>query len=103
MEGDEVFGKRKGQKTKIGKPSKTKEDVPQAERLMRLDFEMMLRGNVIDRPEGKVRQIGVTVDGSTKVVTSGDLINRETYKALIQVGAIQPNTAKGRPEEKPEG
>lgn len=98
-----MFGKRKGQETKTGKMPKTKEAAPRAEKLMRLEYEMMLRGNVIDRPEGKVRQIGVTVDGSTKVVTSGDLINRETYKALIQVGAIQPNTAKGTPEEKPEG
>ena len=98
-----MFGKRKGQETKTGKTSKTKNAAPRAEKLMRLEYEMMLRGNVIDRPEGKVRQIGVTVDGSTKVVTSGDLINRETYKALIQVGAIQPNTAKGTPEEKPTG
>ena len=97
-----MFGKRKGQKTKIGKPSKTKEDVPQAERLMRLDFEMMLRGNVIDRPEGKVRQIGVTVDGSTKVVTSGDLIDRETYEALIRAGAVQPKAPpKVPPKENP--
>ena len=98
-----MFGKRKGQGTKAGKTSKVKEAVPPTERLMRLEFEMMLRGNVIDRPEGKVRQIGVTVDGSTKVVTSGDLINRETYKALIQVGAIQPTTVEGAPEEKPRG
>ena len=95
-----MFGKRKGLKAKTGKPSKTKEDVPQAEKLMRLDFEMMLRGNVIDRPEGKVRQIGVTVDGATKVVTSGDLIDHETYKALIQVGAIQPKDSKASPEQK---
>ncbi len=68
---------------------------------MRLEFDMMLRGNVIERPDGKVRQIGVTVDGSTKVVTSGDLIDRETYKALIEVGAIQPKAPKPAPEQKP--
>lgn len=72
-----------------------------SEKLMRLDYKMMLRGNIIERPEGKVRQIGVTVDGSTKVVTSGDLINLETYKALLQVGAIQPKASEAAPEEKP--
>ena len=70
-----------------------------SERLMRLDFEMMLRGSVIERPEGKVRQVGVTVDGSTKVVTSGDLIDLKTYKALVRAGAIQPLAPKAASEE----
>ena len=93
-EGDGLFRKRKAQAVKSGAPSKKNEEAPRRERLMRLEFEMMLKGSVIERPDGKVRQIGVTVDGSTKVVTSGDLIDSETYKALIQVGAIQPKAPK---------
>lgn len=84
-----LFRKRKEQGAVKESPNAADPEDP-AERLMRLDFTMMLRGNIIERPEGKVRQIGVTVDGSTKVVTSGDLIDLKTYKALIQVGAIQP-------------
>ena len=96
-----MFRKRRGKAAKIGKASNKNEEAPRGERLMRLEFEMMLRGNVIERPDGKVRQIGVTVGGSTKVVTSGDLIDHETYKALIQVGAIQPKAPKAGPEQKP--
>lgn len=91
-----MFRKRKAQST-VKEFSEAAEPDASSERLMRLDFKMMLRGNIIERPEGKVRQIGVTVDGSTKVVTSGDLIDLRTYKALIHVGAIQP---KEVPEEK---
>ena len=96
-----MFRKRKGQAAKAGMSSKKNEEAQSGDRVMRLEYEMMLRGNVIERPEGKVRQIGVTVDGATKVVTSGDLIDHETYKALIQVGAIQPKTPKASPEQNP--
>ena len=95
-----MFRKRKGQAAKAGMSSKKNEEAQRGDRVMRLEYEMMLRGNVIERPEGKVRQIGVTVDGATKVVTSGDLIDHETYKALIQVGAIQPKASKASPEQK---
>ena len=95
-----LFRKRKAQST-VKEFSEVTGPEAASERLMRLDFKMMLRGNIIERPEGKVRQIGVTVHGSTKVVTSGDLINLETYEALIQVGAIQPKASKAAPDEKP--
>ncbi len=93
-----MFRKRKEQGAVKESPKSA--EAPE-DRLMRLDFKMMLRGNIIERPDGKVRQIGVTVDGSTKVVTSGDLIDIKTYKALVQVGAIQPQAPKAPPEEKP--
>lgn len=96
-----LFGKWKTQNSKTRKSSKKNESAPPSEELMLLEFQMMLRGNVVERPEGKVRQIGVTVGGSTKVVTSGDLIDRETYKALIRSGAIQPKAPTTPPKEKP--
>ncbi len=92
-----LFRKRKTQDTKEPQPSEKDKPAPPPEKLMRLDFERMLRGNVIERPEGKVRQIGVTVDGSTKVVTSGDMIDRETFDALVRAGAIQPKAPKDNP------
>lgn len=57
----------------------------------RIEFDMMLKGNVYDRPSGAVRQFGVTVKGSTKLVTSGDWVDRETYQALVDAKAIPPD------------
>jgi hypothetical protein len=65
---------------------------------VRIDFEMMLKGSIYDRPSGRVRQFGVTVDGATKVVTSGDFVNRETYDALLKAGAIRPRSENPPPE-----
>lgn len=55
----------------------------------RIDFDMMLKGNMYRRRHGLVRQCGVTVHGSTKIVTSGDVVDRDTYDALVAVGAIR--------------
>ena len=55
-----------------------------------ISFEMMLKGNVVRRKSGDVRQFGVTVGGSTCLVTSGDTVDRETYDALLKAGAILP-------------
>jgi len=60
--------------------------------MVRIDFEMMLKGSVYDRPSGRVRQFGVTVDGATKVITSGDFVDRDTYNALLKAGAIRPRS-----------
>ncbi len=54
-----------------------------------IEFDMMLKGNVYERPGGKVRQYGVTVNGGTKLVTSGNIVDRATYEALIVAGAIR--------------
>ena len=58
--------------------------------LVAIDIDMMLKGNYFDRPSGKVRQCAVTIDGSTRLVTSGDRVDRETYLALLEVKAIKP-------------
>lgn len=55
-----------------------------------IDFDMMLKGAIIKRRGGPVRQLGVTVGGSTRLVTSGDTVDRETYEALLAAGAIAP-------------
>ena len=67
-----------------------------------IPIDMMLKGNYFDRPRGKVRQCAVTIEGSTRLVTSGDKVDRETYKALLEVKAIKPlqtsSTPKGNAE-----
>ncbi len=70
---------------------------------IRVEFEAMLKGTVVRRGDGSVRQIGVTVDGATRLVTSGDLIDRVTYEALLNIGAIRPLEAPGAGQECAEG
>ena len=50
---------------------------------------MMLKGNICQRHHGTARQIGVTVNGATRLVTSGDEVDRPTYEALLECGALR--------------
>lgn len=61
--------------------------------LYRIEFDMMLKGATIKRGKRTIRQYGVTVNGSTRMVNSGDVVDRETYDALLAVGAIRPASA----------
>ena len=86
-----LFGKRKkpgGVQAQLAEgnasPGIRKSDV------FRIEFDMMLKGSVYRRRGGDVRQFGVTVRGATCLVTSGDLVDRTTYEALLAVGAIRP-------------
>ena len=58
--------------------------------LYRIEYDMLLKGSVYMRRGKPIRQFGVTVDGATRLVTSGDLVDRKTYEALVGVGAIRP-------------
>jgi len=58
--------------------------------LYRIDDDMMLKGSFCKRGNGQVRQHGVTVNGATRLVTSGDTVDKETYEALLRTGAIRP-------------
>jgi hypothetical protein len=57
---------------------------------LRIEYDMMLKGNIVKRRTGQVRQYCVTVDGSTRLVTSGDVVDQKTYDALVAAGAIAP-------------
>ena len=67
--------------------------------LYHIDFDMMLRGSTCKRGRGTVRQFGVTVHGSTRLVTSGDVVDAETYNALLAMEAIRP--IRPEPSEEP--
>lgn len=70
-------------------------------------FERMLKGTVSERGGTPIRQYGVYVDGVVRLVTSGDMVDRETYDALIAAGAIEPDpgyvpeTPKDGPKVRP--
>ena len=66
---------------------------PDQPQLHRIDYGMMLKGSVCQRRSGVVRQYGVTVNGATRLVTSGDVVDGATYNALLAAGAIQPAPA----------
>lgn len=66
-----------------------KSSTPAPEEMYVIDFNMMLKGSVYKRRSGNVRQFGVTVDGATRLVTSGERVDRATYDALLDVGAIR--------------
>jgi len=67
--------------------------------LHRIDFDMMLKGSIYQRRGGPVRQYGVTVNGSTRLVTSGDMVDEDTLHALIVAGAVR--ATHGQPPSKP--
>jgi hypothetical protein len=75
--------------------SQTPHDRPQ---LYRIDFDMMLKGSVYQRRRAPVRQYGVTVNGSTRLVTSGDLVDEETLYALIAAGAVRAPQSQPLPK-----
>jgi hypothetical protein len=58
--------------------------------LVQIPFDMMLRGYVVRRGRDIVRQAGVVVDGSVRIVTSGDWVGRNVYRALLKSGVIRP-------------
>jgi hypothetical protein len=84
-----LFWKR----SKISEPEDVA-DTPVAEERHHIGFDMMVRGIFTTRRGKEIRQCGVTVDGSTRLVTSGDTVDHNTYEALIRAGVIVP------PEEK---
>lgn len=51
---------------------------------------MMRKGNIAMRKRTPIRQCCVTVDGASRLVTSGDVVDRKTYLALVAAGAIDP-------------
>jgi hypothetical protein len=86
-----LFGKRKkpGAVQSQLAEGRTSRGIRNSE-VVRIEFDMMLKGSVYRRRGGNVRQFGVTVHGATRLVTSGDLVDRSTYEALLAAGAIRP-------------
>lgn len=81
-----LFGRNKGAR----RPPHLRGEADAGEReFYTIDYDMMVKGSVYKRRNGLVRQFGVTVNGSTRLVTSGDTVDRATYRALVQAGALR--------------
>ncbi len=92
------FGKKKSSQEGRGES----EAFPQAiGEFFRIEFDMLLKGSVYKRRTGEIKQIGVTVNGATKLVTSGDLVDKDTLKALVAAGAIRSPRVESRREPVP--
>jgi len=74
----------------ISGPARANKNIAVRPNLYHIDYDMMLKGSVFLRRGKPIRQFGVTVGGSTRLVTSGDVVDEETYAALIAAGAIRP-------------
>ena len=60
---------------------------------VRVTFDMMTKGSVQVRGRKKVRQFAVMVGASIRLVTSGDMVDHETYQALLAAAAVRPEEA----------
>ena len=56
-----------------------------------IHFDDMLKGYYVERNGERIRQFCVYVDGASRLVTSGDIVDRVTLTALIEAGAIEPS------------
>lgn len=59
--------------------------------LVLISFDDMLKGSVFMRGRKRIRQCCVTVNGASRLVTSGDRVDRKTYEALLAAGAVRKN------------
>ena len=65
----------------------------------RIEFDMMKKGAVLQRRGKPIRQFAVTVNMTTRVVTSGDVVDRDTFEALVAAGAVdRAPDAPGHPQ-----
>lgn len=71
----------------------SKREVAEGGRRHLITYEMMLKGNIAQRGRQQVRQYGVSIDGATRIVTSGDSVDQVTFDALIAAKAIDPSRA----------
>ena len=98
-----MFGRKNRSSGKYAVPSGRDDGLERAE-VFKIEFDMMTKGSVYRRRSGEeIRQMGVTVDGATRLVTRGDLVDRKTYDALLRVDALRINEREKQHEEAPEG
>ena len=61
-------------------------------------YEQMLKGNKLSRRGRPIRQVAIVVSGTVQLVTSGDMVDRKTYEALILAGVLEGDEQSVVPE-----
>lgn len=62
---------------------------PEEGGLVAIAFDDMLKGSISMRGRKRIRQCCVTVNGASRLVTSGDRVDQKTYQALLEAGAVR--------------
>ncbi len=70
---------------------------PSAGAFVKIEYEMMQKGSRMVRHGVEMRQYLIMVNGSVRIVNSGDTVDRETYEALVAAGVIAPS--RRQPQE----
>lgn len=60
------------------------------ESFVRIEYDMMKKGSHVTRRGVETRQYLIMVNGSVRIVNSGDTVDRETYEALVAAGVVAP-------------
>lgn len=82
-----LFGKRRSVPP-TGKEGGARPAVEQE--LYVVAYESMQKGNKLFRKGKPIRQVAVVVEGTARLVTSGDRVDRRTFEALIGAGVLPP-------------
>jgi hypothetical protein len=75
---------------------------PEKGNLVAISFEDMVKGSISMRGRKQIRQCCVTVNGASRLVTSGDRVDQKTYRALLEAGAVRPVQASDTVPEQDE-
>lgn len=85
------FGKRRSVVPPMGKEGGARPAVEQE--LYVVAYESMQKGNKLFRKGKPIRQVAIVVQGTARLVTSGDRVDRRTFEALIGAGVLPPPSA----------
>ena len=61
---------------------------PEQPELYAVAYEKMLKGNKLSRHGRPVRQVVIVVNGTPQLITSGDMVDRKAYEALVRGGVL---------------
>jgi len=79
------FGKRR-RSAAVQQPVRPPGSVPPE--MFVVAYEQMLKGNKLLRRGRPIRQVAIVVQGTVKLITSGDAVDRKTYEALVLSGVL---------------
>lgn len=68
-----------------------------------IDYDMMVKGSPGMTNGKSVKRISIVVNGMIQLISTGDTVDRETFNALLEMGAVlPPSSSNAPPETEPE-